>query len=90
VDIKTIGWSHPEKDSLQSLTEISGLRPLTCLTSLNNSQKRRLLNQGAIFCRDLIGKVDLLRSAGVVQMDMPMVAKKSASYAKSRTWICVN
>jgi hypothetical protein len=76
VDMKTIGWSYPEMDSLQSLTELSGLHPRTCLTSLNNSQKRRPLNQGTMLCRDLIGKVDLLRSAGVVQMDMPMVAKE--------------
>src|SRR5581483_6577129 len=76
VGMKTIGWSYPSQESLQSLTEQSGLHPLTCLTSLNNSQKRRLLNQGAILCRDLIGKADLLRSVGVVQIDMPKVAKE--------------
>ncbi|MGE5601378.1 MAG: ATP cone domain-containing protein [Clostridia bacterium] len=76
VDMKTIGWSYPEKHSLQSLTEQSGLHPLTCLTSLNNSQKRHLLNQGAILCRDLVRKVDLLRSAGVVPVDIPKVAKE--------------
>jgi hypothetical protein len=52
VGMKTIGWSYPEKDCLQSLTEQFGLHPLTCLTSLNNFQKRQLLNQGIILCRD--------------------------------------
>ncbi len=74
--MKTIGWSHSEKDSLQSLTEQYGLHPLTCLTSINNFQKRQLLNQGALLCRDLIGKTDLLINAGVMKVDMPEVAKE--------------
>jgi hypothetical protein len=74
VGMKTIGWSYPEKDSLQVITEQSGLHPLTCLTSLNKFQKRTLLNEGAILCRDLIGKVDLLKSASVAQIDIQNVA----------------
>lgn len=76
VGIKTVGWSYPPHDSLQSIIEQSGLHPLTCLTSLNRSQKHRLLNEGAILCKDLIGKTDLLRSAGVVQKDVPKVTKE--------------
>ena len=76
VDMKTIGWSYPYEDSLQSVIERSGLYPLTCLTSLNNSQKHLLLNQGAILCRDLIGRVDLIASVWVVQVDMPKVTKE--------------
>ena len=40
VGMKAIGWSYPDEDNLQSLTEKFGLHPLTCLTSLNSSQKR--------------------------------------------------
>lgn len=76
IGMKAIGWSYPNRDNLQNLTEQSGLHPLTCLTSLNGSQKRRLLNEGAILCKDLIGKLDLLRSVGVGQEDIPKVTKE--------------
>lgn len=76
VGMKTIGWSYPSKDSLQSLTEQSGLHPLTCLTNLNSFQKRRLLNEGAILCKDLVGRTDLLRTAGIGQTDIPKVTKE--------------
>ncbi len=73
VGMKVIGWSYPDEDNLQSLTEKSGLHPLTCLTSLNNSQKHRLLNKGIIFCKDLNGRTDLLSSAGVSHTEIPRV-----------------
>ncbi len=76
VGMKAVGWSYPDSDSLQSLTERSGLHPLTCLTSLNNSQKRRLLNQGAILCKDLLGRTNLLGSAGVSQKDISRTTKE--------------
>jgi hypothetical protein len=70
VRMKAIGWSYPDEDNLQSLTEKFGLHPLTCLTSLNSSQKRLLLGEGIIFCKDLLGRTDLLSSIGVSQIQI--------------------
>lgn len=76
--MKTIGWGYPEQDSLERLIEQSGLHPLTCLTTLRNIQKRRLLDQGAILCRGLVGKAELLKSAGVAEDDVPKVMDEIA------------
>jgi hypothetical protein len=73
VGMKVIGWSYPDEDNLQSLTEKSGLHPLMCLTSLNIFQKHLLLSKGIIFCKDLIGRIDLLGSTGVSQTEISRV-----------------
>ncbi|NWG38209.1 hypothetical protein [Nitrososphaera sp.] len=76
IGMKVIGWNYPNEESLQNLIEKSGLHPLTCLTTLNNSQKRQLLNQGAILCKDLVGKTELLKSVGVSQQNISKVARE--------------
>jgi len=51
--LSMIGWNYPEKGNLQDLIEETGLHPLTCLTSLGKKEKKELLNQGIVLCRDL-------------------------------------
>lgn len=38
-----------------------GLHPVTCLSSLKVAQKRSLIEQGAVLCRDLLDEPDALR-----------------------------
>lgn len=54
VGMKLIAWNYPQKGSLQNLIEETGLHPLTCLTSLSKQQKRKLLEQDIVLCRDLL------------------------------------
>ena len=48
-----IGWNYPNKGNLQDLINETGLHPLTCLTSLHKKEKRVLLQQGIVLCKDL-------------------------------------
>ena len=65
VGMKAIGWSYPEKGSLESRIDATGVHPITCLTTLNNSQKRLLIQKGVILCKDLLNKQTSLRSFGI-------------------------
>lgn len=61
VGLKVISWDYPPDFSLRFLIEKSRLYPVTCLNSLNQSEKRKLLENGIVFCRDLIEeKIDFL------------------------------
>ncbi len=51
--LKMIGWNYPAKGNLQDIIEELHLHPLTCLVSLNNANKRELLNQGMVLCMDI-------------------------------------
>ncbi|HAS35825.1 MAG TPA: ATPase [Flavobacteriales bacterium] len=53
VGIVMISWDHPEVGNLKDLVEKSGLHPITSLSSLNSKQKKLLIDQGILLCRDL-------------------------------------
>jgi Holliday junction resolvase-like predicted endonuclease len=65
VDVKVLGWNYPRSNSLQRIVEQNKIHPLTCLTSLNRSQKRRLLDQKVVLCQELLQRKSLLRSLGI-------------------------
>lgn len=61
VGLKVVSWEYPAEANLRVLVEKSGLNPITALLSLNENQKKGLLEAGIVTCRDLIeGKVEFL------------------------------
>lgn len=61
VGMKAIGWSYPPGESLEERIERSGLHPVTCLTTLNNLQKRQLIDNGIVLCKQVLENEQLLR-----------------------------
>ncbi len=59
------GWNYPKSHTLQDLIQGSRVHPVTCLTTLAPEHKRALLDQGAVLCKDILSRVDLLKSLGV-------------------------
>lgn len=51
--MKIVSWNYPDNDSLRDWIEHMALYPITALTSLTNSQKAQLLQQGVVLCQDL-------------------------------------
>lgn len=60
-----LGWDYPEKDSLKQRIDASGLHPLTCLTTLSSKEKKALLEQGVVLCKELCQKRELLKLIGL-------------------------
>jgi Holliday junction resolvase-like predicted endonuclease len=65
VNMKVTGWDHPIGESLQDLIEETALHPLTCLTSLSESEKNNILKTGNVLCRDIRNNSDVLSIAGI-------------------------
>ncbi len=59
-NIKLMSWDFPGKGSLKERIDISGLYPITCLCSLTKAEKKRLLDQKVVLCRQLILAPNLL------------------------------
>ncbi|MDO8270003.1 MAG: restriction endonuclease [Candidatus Levybacteria bacterium] len=53
-----IAWNYPEKGNLQDLVEDPQMYPITLLSSLSESEKKRLIEKNVVFCRDLFTKSD--------------------------------
>jgi len=43
----------------------AGLHPVTCLTTLTNKDKERVLAQNIVLCRELLAHGDALSGAGI-------------------------
>lgn len=52
--LKLLGWSYPKGSSIKDRMDAAKLYPLTCLSSLSQEEKTRLLDKGYVFCRDML------------------------------------
>lgn len=62
--LTVIGWDYPEHGNLQDLILETGVHPLTFLSTLSQSDKNNLLQQGVVMCRDLKNSPAHLKSIG--------------------------
>lgn len=59
-NINALSWNYPKGEGLLSLIEAYKLYPITCLSTLNFSQKQFCINKGAILCKNLLHRNDIL------------------------------
>ena len=71
--LKMLSWNYPKNNSLKDIVDISGLYPLTCLTSLTKSEKQGLLEKGYVLASEIYQDEDILRSAGVKELRLKSV-----------------
>jgi hypothetical protein len=63
-----LSWSYPEKDNLASIIDRLGLHPITALTSLNNAQKKELILDGVVLCKDIGKRRKALERLGIPEV----------------------
>lgn len=71
-----IGWDYPEQGNLQDLILETGVHPLTFLSTLSQSDKNNLLQQGIVMCRDLKNNPTPLKSIGFSDEQIKNVEKE--------------
>ena len=52
--LSILSWDYPKNNSLQDRIDRAGIYPITALTILSQSDKRKLLENGFILCEDLV------------------------------------
>lgn len=65
VGVSLLSWTYPPDNNLHQRIERSGLYPITVLQTLSPSQKATLIARGAIVCRDLLERPQILRHVHV-------------------------
>ena len=60
-----IGWDYPQQGSLSDRINLSGLHPVTCLTSLTKAEKQLLIDKMIVLCKELCEKPKLLEEIGI-------------------------
>jgi hypothetical protein len=60
-----MGWDFPKQGSLKERIDLSGLHPVTCLTTLTKKEKQFMLDNRIILCKDINSNENLLAKAGI-------------------------
>ncbi len=74
--LSLIGWDYPRARNLLSLIEEARVHPLTCLTTLTETEKHRFLDQKIVLCKD-VGTPHLLKEFGVKPERVPGVVEEA-------------
>jgi Holliday junction resolvase-like predicted endonuclease len=83
--VKAIGWGYPyDGRNLQYLLEESGLLPVTCLTGLTRAQKKQLLEQGFVLCREIAEQKEILQSIGLNRIKIAKVLKEAQELCRDK------
>lgn len=67
-----IGWDYPKSRGLLSMIEAGKVHPITCLTTLSEGEKRRLLDSKVVLCKS-VTTGHLLQEYGVKPDRVPHV-----------------
>jgi Holliday junction resolvase-like predicted endonuclease len=67
VGLELISWNYPENGSLRELIDSSGLHPVTCLSSLSEEEKQRLLGNEVVLSKQVVDDPSTLSDIGLTE-----------------------
>ena len=73
------GWNYPKGRTLQDLVQETQTHPVTCLTTLSDPQKSRLLESGIVLCTDVMSNTNTLKRIGVSNANIDAIVQEGAS-----------
>ena len=75
-NLTLLGWDYPREHNLVNMIEEAKVHPLTCLTTLAEGEKRRLLDKRIVLCKH-ISSPHLLEEYGVRPSHIPQVLEEA-------------
>lgn len=77
VGIRMISWNYPYKHALKDLIAAHNLHPITALVSLTGRQKKMLLENGLVLCRDIEQYKNVLKNLGISEHDINALIREA-------------
>ena len=71
-------WDYPEKRGLKDLIGRVNLHPITCLSSIDEKEKKELLKRNIVFCQQLQEDGSLLTALGIDNRRKNKILKEAA------------
>ncbi len=71
-----LGWDYPRTRGLFALIEEARVHPLTCLTTLTETEKRRFLDQKIVLCKH-VTTPHILKEFGIKPDRIPLVLEEA-------------
>lgn len=71
--LKMLSWNYPKNNSLKDIIDVSGLYPLTCLTTITKNEKQQLLEKNYILANEVYKNEEVLRSIGINENRLKLI-----------------
>lgn len=75
-NLTLIGWDYPRKNNLFDMIEEARVHPLTCLTTLSDGEKHRLLESRIVLCKH-VSAPHVLEEFGIRQSRIPIILEEA-------------
>jgi len=75
-NLTLLGWDYPREHNLVRMIEEVKVHPLTCLTTLSEGEKRRLLDHKVVLCKH-VSSPHLLEEYGIKPSHIPQVLEEA-------------
>lgn len=76
-NLTLIGWDYPRSKNLMTMIDEARVHPLTCLTTLSESEKQRLLESKMVLCRH-VSTPHILKEYGVKPARIPQIMEEAS------------
>ena len=90
IGIMLLGWSYPEGRGLEGLIDKLGLHPITALVSLDSRQKKLLIDNGFILCRDVEQNQAVLNTLNLSEQDKEHLMQEMRAVCALKSVFVVN
>lgn len=80
-----ISWDHPKKGSLKERIDVAGLHPITCLTTITNYEKSKLLENEIVLCKHICNNPELLKTIGIHEQRHKKILKEAHEVCNMKT-----
>ncbi|MBL7045538.1 MAG: ATPase [Parcubacteria group bacterium] len=87
VGLKLVGWNYPENGGLQDLISETALHPITCLTTLSDEEKRKLMDGKNVLCRSITDGHELLLEQGISPKRAENIMKEASVLCQAGTGV---
>ena len=77
-NLRMVSWDYPAKGCLKYKIEENGLYPVTCLTTITQYEKEKLLIQDVLLASDLIGNSKALADVGINHSRIKNIIKEAS------------
>jgi hypothetical protein len=82
VGLQMTSWDYPTGNGLKNRIDLSGLHPLTALTTLTKAEKTKLLDEGIVLCKELHESPVLLEKIGIDKKRHKKILEDSEALCK--------
>lgn len=80
--LELLSWDQPKGNSLQDRVERAGIYPITALSTLSQKDKRMLIGNGVILCREILDNQVILKSIGCSTRKIAEIIEESRNLCK--------